>query len=369
MSITSKFIFIGEANIPKKVIEGEEKFAKEWFGGAKGKTPCASLRFSIMEKQNNRAFVELFGVKSDNIFTKDTEGNNIEIAWNDRFQPESLSAVAFYRKTIVDLGEEFGGRKEFINNYDAILHLAEYLPQYKGRIMVRGVWKKNLYNNKISDKYEITSVEAVNDDVKPRLSLTMDFFYNADSIDKSNFKESSKIIINGYVAQYIDKESGTQYIPQSAVLSAEKYNMDNPQHVDKWKYKEQYVSNSNLTSKKMYHLTWECRLVNGAEEIEFDESMLTPKQKEQIKFGVRELADFAPKGGSFGEKITEVRLFDPILTKNFADGLIECDEKLKEFEEKIFTFSVIEKFDEVVTNTPMSTEPESANHDEDDDLF
>ena len=122
--------------------------------------------------------------------------------------------------------------------------------------------------------------------------------------------------------------------------------MDNEKHLNQWNYKKSYLE--KLNKNKMYHLLWEGRLVNGAEEVEFDESQLTDQQKRQIEFGVRTLDDFRPKGNIYGSVIKEVRLFEPILQSGFENGILTCDETIDEFEEKIFVRGATEKLDDIL---------------------
>jgi hypothetical protein len=42
--------------------------------------------------------------------------------------------------------------------------------------------------------------------------------------------------------------------------------------------------------------------VEGAEEVEFDESQLTATQKEAIELGLNTIDDFKPRNSIFGEK-------------------------------------------------------------------
>lgn len=365
MAVTSKFNFAGELSIPRN----EEKFIKHWKGGAKENIPMVRISFSVKENSHNRGFVELFGMKADPIKTMSTDGTHIEIPWEDRFDETSLNAVASYRKHYVDLGEEFGGAHQFITDYDAIEYLAENLPKYNGKLRVVGNWEKNYYNGQFTDKFRIGNVYGVSNDTKAKLELTMDYFYNLESIDKSSFKEDQKICVNGYIMQYIDKDTGNVYIPQSAILSAAKYDMDNEKHAKLWKYKKSYIE--DLSKKKMSHITWECRLINGAEEVEFDESMLTEKQREQVELGIKTVDEFRPRGTTLGSKVVEVRLFDPLLTGDFVDGLVECEDTLAEFEERIWYGNTTEKLSDVLKESKPENvlENQQVVDEDEDDLF
>lgn len=367
MKITPKFKFVGELGIPQDF----DKFFRQWNGGASGKLPMASISFSVREGQN-RGFVECFGMKNDVIKTFNTEKGKIEIPWEDRLDPEVIKMVASYRKFVVNLGEEYGGKKEFLTEYDMITYLAEVLPKYQGVVQVTGVWKKDPYNGNIRDRYIIQNVfspDTFKDPIKaskPKLLLQADLFYNKDCVDDTSFKDDKKIYVNGYVQQYVDKETGDMYFPQRAILSAEKYDMEKEQHVKTWEHRKGHIVDKGITKKHMYHLYWEARLINGAEEIEFDESMLTSQQKEQIALGIRTLDDFRPRGNIFGSKITEVRLLDPILTNDFAEGVVECPETLEEFESKVYKFAAVEKLEDAIKESEVVEEDDD---DDDDELF
>ena len=357
MAITSRFKFIGEALIPKK----QEDFIKEWMGGQNGKTKMKSLNFRIKESERNAAAVDLFGSKTDVIKTKSVDGNNIDVPWEERNQEETLRAVAFNRKFIVNLGEPFE-RKEFICSYDMIDYLSENLPNFKGKLVVTGTWEKNPYDGRFYDKFRINNVYAAKPEEKSKLILTMDFFTNSESVDMSDFKSEKKIRLDGFLSQYDRDKKKNVYMPQSVLLSAEKYDMENPKHVDRWNLLKKYAVD-NLSKKKMKHLKWECRYINGSEEVEFDESMLTSSQKQMIELGFKTLDDFKPKGSIYGDKIREVRLFTPELTGQFADGLIECEETIAEFEENVFSFAPIEKLEDVLSVQTISED------DDEEDLF
>ena len=116
-------------------------------------------------------------------------------------------------------------------------------------------------------------------------------------------------------------------------------------------------------------MIWEVVMLNGAEEVEFDESQLTKSQREQLELGVRTLDDFRPKGAILGGRVNEYRLFDPKLTGDFADGLVDTEMKESEFEEEIYRPAVDEKLDEVVNKAESKSEESKTEEIGDDDLF
>lgn len=374
----TRFNFIGEVLLPKA--DAKRPFVKEGeFDGRdkKGnptgkKIKSLSLNFGVKENDNNMAFVEAFGSEQTTIKTKNSDNEDIEIAWNDRFDEDIVKIVASYRKTTVDFGEELGGRKEFISVYDAIQYVKENLPQYKGKICITGQMTKEWYKDKYYDKFKIQNIYAVDEDKKNRLTIVADIYYNKDSIEKDDWRTEKKISIDGYIQQYINKDEGIKYIPQRFVFNASKYDENNEKHKKLLDYKLKYV---DISAKKMQRLSWECVMLNGSEAVEFDESQLTKAQKEQIELGIRKLEDFRPAGSIFGDRVNEYRLFDPKLTGDFADGLVDTEMTVSEFEEHIFTPAKDEKLDDVVKESekkeesPFNEDKKEEPEVDDDDLF
>ena len=359
-----RFNFIGTMMFPKK--EAKRPFVKEM---EKNGRKMLSMNFGIKESDNNMAFVEAFDGEQDVIKSKNTDNENIEIKWKDRFDEDVVSTVASYRRTTVDLGEDFGGRHEFITMYDAIEYMKENLPKYNGKVTVTGQMVKEPYNGKYFDKFKIQSVYAVDDDKKNRLLITADIYYNKNSIDMADWKTEKKIVLDGYIQQYINKDEGNKFIPQQFVFNATKYDENNEKHKQLLEYKLKYI---DISKKTMQHLLWECVMLNGAETVEFDESQLTKAQKEQIELGVRTLNDFRPAGSIFGDRVTEYRLFDPKLVGDFADGLVDSGMSASEFEEEIYVMATDEKLDDVIKKAEkkeekveVDSEPEVSE----DDLF
>ena len=171
-----------------------------------------------------------------------------------------------------------------------------------------------------------------------------------------------KIENNKLVSQYINKDEGNKYIPQTLIFNATKYNPENEKHKALLDYKLKYV---NVKNKTMGHLLWECRLVNGAESIEFDESQLTPEQKQQVELGIRTVDYFRPRGSIFGERITEYRMFDPQLTGDFASGMVDTDMSTHEFEEDVYVPMKEERLSDIIETDAPSIKDEI----DDDDLF
>lgn len=369
MSYQSRFSFCGTPVIPKQKADTKRPFCKEISKKdekTKETKKMLSMTFGIKETDMNMAFVEAFDSQQKVIKTMDVDNEKMDVDWDDRFDEDIIEKVANYRKYIVDLGDEHGGRQEFITAYDMIEHLREYLPNYDGRVVVTGQFTRDWYAKKKTyfSKFRIQNVFAAPEEKKNRLLLTMDLFYNKSSLDDSDFDENKKMTLDCYIEQYINKDEGRKYVPIQVVFSGAKYDLENEKHKKLFDYKMKYIKVKN---KNMVHIPWEIVLLRGAEEAEFDESMLTDSQREQVELGIKSVDDFRPKGNIYGDHIDEFRLFEPKLEGNYADGVLECDDTADEFEEKIFVPAADETMEEAKKNSKSAKSKSKKDEDDDDE--
>lgn len=369
MSYQSRFSFCGTPVIPKQKADTKRPFCKEISKKdekTKETKKMLSMTFGIKETDMNMAFVEAFDSQQKVIKTMDVDNEKMDVDWDDRFDEDIIEKVANYRKYIVDLGDEHGGRQEFITAYDMIEHLREHLPNYDGRVVVTGQFTRDWYAKKKTyfSKFRIQNVFAAPEERKNRLLLTMDLFYNKSSLDDSDFDENKKMTLDCYIEQYINKDEGRKYVPIQVVFSGAKYDLENEKHKKLFDYKMKYIKVKN---KNMVHIPWEIVLFRGAEEAEFDESMLTDSQREQVELGIKSVDDFRPKGNIYGDRIDEFRLFEPKLEGDYADGVLECDDTADEFEEKIFVPATDETMEEAKKNSKSAKSKSKKDKDDDDE--
>ena len=367
----NKFNFTGNIYIPKPdaknpfVATKEIEFTRD---GKKHKMNLTTLNLGIKESETNMAFVEMNDSPKSTIQTMDTENTKIEVDWEDRLDPDILKTIANYKKFVVNLGEDFGGRHEFMTQYDMIEFLRDNLPNYDGKVLASGSYTRSCYKGKYYDKFRLEKIYAVDEGRKNRLSLTLDFFYNKDCIDKSDFKTDKKIYLDGYISQYINKNEGSKYLPMQLVFNTSKFDLENEKHKKIFDYMMSYVDISN---KKVCHLAWEAMLMRGAETVDFSYDMLTDAQKMQVDLGIKELDDFKPRGSILGEKVNEFRVYNPVLLDmgkgdDFSNGIIELDMKFSELEEDIYVPNAVEeKLEEAVKKTEKKAEKKATKVDDD----
>ena len=355
---TIRFSFIGTPVIPKDGVVSE-------IDSKRGK--MYRLHFGIKVK-NDTEFVGLLDYPRDTLRTSDSEFKPMDVDWNDRTDADVLAKVARSRLYRTNVGCEDGKIKEFLSGYDFIQYLNDALPDCKDDLTVTGTCKVR-YDGKgiLRRNFDIQAVWLRRENEKPQLAMTVPFTYWKDCVDKSDLKETGKINVNGYVLQFATKEEGDKFLPLGVVFDTTKYNMDNPKHKALYDFKMKFVDVKDKTPATML---WDVRVVNGAQEVDFDESQLTDLQKMQIELGDATLDDFRPRGQIYGNRVSELRLNRPLLRDDFANGMMDTGYKVSEFEDMI---AVPAKDETVADMEKDAAKPAEAEDkppfDDDEELF
>ena len=363
--------FIGKASLNSM----DSKYPYYSKGDTKNGNEYHTFRVAITDSNNNRAILELFGSVQDTIYTMDNDNNKIEISWDDRDDKDVVASVANYKKNIFSFVDD--ERKEFISPYDAVAYLKEHADDLKdSKVGITCNVDKNIYKGKISDRYTIRNIYSVDEDKKEILRITGDFFFNKESLDTSEWKENKKLIINGYVQAYISEKKKTMYVPQTIVLDCGKLDFENEKHVSLLEFKLALINcgfkdgkiSTKLKSNIMYKMGVILRYINSAQEVEFDESMLSDTQKKAISLGLKTIEDYARSNRVYGERITEFKLIDFQIEKDtYSDGCVDLEIKAAEFEEDIYIPT--EEESEDILDNAMNPPEDDDEEDDDEDLF
>ena len=338
--------FIGKASLNKR----DSKFPCYAKGDTKNGGSYNRFYIALTDNKNNRVMTELFGVKQDVIKVVD-KGNTINIKWEDRKDKDMLATIPYYKKIKFKFLDE---EVEFLSAYDAVEYLNDHSDLIVGKTLnVYCNIDKNIYNGKISDRFTIQRIESA-EDSQPQMMVTMGFFFDKDVLDKSEWKKNKRLYFNGYVQSYIPEKKATMYVPQMLVLDASKVDMGNKEHYGRFKL----IVNSlgcetdedgndvscNLKGNAIYKTEMKCRYINSAQEVPFDESMLTPMQRDAIASGVKKLSDFADKK-VYGERVTEYRTSEPTLVGDYANGYVNTEMTRDEFDENAYIVGEAESED------------------------
>lgn len=331
-----------------------------------------SCNFRINNSANNSIYVETFGM-ADDIKTQDTDNNKITISFSDRFDKDVIDQVASYKKNVVRISDE---PIEFISPYDLVAYIKENKSMLDGKkLIITGQINKDFYNGTARDKYQIQNIYLADEDRAQKMTATFDFVWDKDSVDISDWNENKTIIFNGWTMTYVSEMKQQMYVPQQVVFDASKINFEDEKHVSILKFKliqmnldyvDGKIKNNNKTGKH-YKIPVICSIINGQEEIPFDESTLTPNQKMSIELGLKTLNDFRPSGSLYGEKVTQYKVFDFVLKDEYENGCIDTELTQEEFDDGLYAPGVVEKLPEIddgFINLPSGLVDESV-----DDLF
>ena len=354
-------------------------------GTTKNGQPYSSVSLSVASSANNRGYVECFGMKQDPIKTFDTDGKKIDIDWDDRESEGVLKTVRSFSKSVMNFTEE--GRKEFIASKDVADFIIEHIFELdKKKVTITGQVQKDFYNGAARDRFVISSIFVADDSVKTGLNIMGDFFFTKDSMDTSDWKKEKKLIIDGYTKEYVATEKKQMYVPRQLIFDCSKIDFDNEKHVNLVNYRLSQIGlaldgdsiKNNLKAKKVYKIAVIISYTNGQEEIAFDEKELTENQKTAIELGLKTLDDFKPKGKIYGDRKVEYKLVDFDLRDDYADGCVEIEDTLSEFEDEIYIPAEPEDESDAFMNKPVEKkskakaapkeEEEESEDDDDDDL-
>ena len=370
--MSARFNFTGKLIVTDK--PGEKgHYLRE--GKTKSKIPAnyKSINVQVASDKNNRCFVELFGSEQDEIKTMDVNNSKINIDWADRFDEKVVKDVASYKKTVIKIGDD---RKEFISSYDAIEYFIEHLDELKDTdVTITGQRSKNLYQDKLSDRFQITGIYPASDDAIKRLNVSMDFYFNKDSFDATDWGKEHKLYINGWSEEYLSDLKDNRYVPQQLVFDCGKIDFENEKHRNLVNFrlsvlgceltKDNKIS-VKVRGKNVFKIGVQCTYVNGSEQVEFDESMLSELQKMAIELGANTIDDFKPKGSVYGNRVTIYKLRDFNMSKGsgYEDGYVDTETTMSEFDEKVWYPTEAESVDDIDKDAE-----ESESGDGDDDLF
>lgn len=324
-------------------------------GTTKNGANYKSLNASVASQKNNRAFIELFGTEQSKIYSMDTNNQKIEIAWADRNDEDVMKSIAGYKKNVIAIGDS---RKEFVSSLDAINYISENIDVLKGsKVCITGQVNKNVYNGKISDRFVIQNIYTTDDETKNQLKVVMEYFFNVDCFDFNDWDSKKRIVINGYTSNYMSDEKKNMFVPQEVIFDCSKIDWSNEKHVELVKYKLGLIGCDLVDNKPVcklnknkgfFSMMINCSYVNGAEEVEFNESMLTPTQKEAIEFGINTLDDFKPNGSAYGDRITTYKLTGFELKGNYEDGMRDAKISESDFKAEIYSIAEPEAIDDIL---------------------
>lgn len=289
---------------------------------------------------------------------KVTKGENIEIPWNKRFDQDQIARVAGFKKFVVDTGdynmryklqdlvkafengtvtdemmEEIGfdnvddakvaleksqaKRKEFLSEWD----FAEYMvkvaqsDKMKNKLFnISGSYEVqyNADKDRFYTNYHVNRVTLAAEDVEPKTEMKVDFYFGEDAWDDSMYDETGKCLVNGWLAYY---DNNLKKIGFKNTVVAIREENEKKRNALKRKFScDDGIKQIGLTLS----------VIEGAEVIELDISMVDDETREDIEMGLldwetvkRELG-----GRAIGDRISELRFTELTPKKNVAQDTV-----------------------------------------------
>lgn len=349
------FDFCGEILLSNKRGLVEHKT----FETNRGTSEKAMLNFAV-KNGGSRVFVTAQGFKGGVIRTYTKDGTQIAVDWEDRFVEDIVSDVIGSRKYYVNLTE----RKEFLTTYDMIEYLGKEIPNFMQQggknVLVSGTYTVTYRNGKYRESYNVERVYAANESDKPQLQLDIDLFYGKGDLDKSTAKDESKMYLTAYAPFYVGRDEGYRYlpIPTPITLNLTKYPIDSAIYNNLIQYLD-------IEQKGTYAMRWKLDVINGVEEVAWDETCLTEKQRESVELGLAKIDSFRPKGPVYGSQTRELRITSPDLNDQYRNGLVEVFPNREEFEERIYHPSQNETKAQVEAHIAVALEDKSSTQSQD----
>ena len=347
--------------------------------------------------------VYLFSKGSTDESGKKVKGESFKIAFKDRFTSPRLKEVAEFKKFVFDL--EIPNRRYLLQKLADSIHegksatdeelksvgleaeneVAEALEKSKKRhhefvtewdfaefikkVIDSGKYKdkkfKFIGNNTItySDKNERyysnnvpTRIYLAKDDEDEFSTATVTLIYNKDSLDDGSLEEKGKYYINGYVFDYDNNRK--KNIPCPYTITLENITEDADEKTKK--ASQLYIKQFTIDDDSFKQIGVVVNLLNGAQKMEIDESMLTEFQQDMLLCGEITLDDIRKElgGNVYGDRIQENQFVK--LAKGFSKGREDTV-----YTDDDFVIKAIEKETELSEGVTNLFEEEET---EDDDL-
>lgn len=351
-----QFNFCGKISLPKatekfKPIEKKD-FTSGWMNTTV-KFNCVSDTNRLLcvaqggkWKTDSKNTVKTFSKTYTDENGKKVKGQQIEIAWDKRFDEEEVAKVAGFKKFTVDTGDvkqryllrdlvkafedgevtdemlEQAGvttkeeaeealkkneakRKSFISEWDFAEYVAKVAAseKFKDKLFyVSGYYdvQRNAENGNWYTNYRVNRLVLAKEDAEASTEMKMTVYFTEDCIDDESFEENSKAFLNGYINYYDNNCKANGFKPVSIVIRDEKLLKAMKK---KLSAEEDEVKSIGIVVK----------VIEGAERKEIRFEDLDEDTQDDISCGLLDFEEVrkALGGNVVGDRISELR-FDSL---------------------------------------------------------
>ena len=291
------------------------------------------------------------------------KGENIQVKFADRAKPDIVESVANFKKFIIDT--ELPGRRqnlehaidkfksgeitdeqmaqlgvktlaeceealeksnkkrhEYIFEYDFIEFLNKLIakPEIKDwnwHVTGNYTLEYNSKDDKWYRKFNPQRIYRAADDAEVKSQGTFGVVFGKEAIDDTDFDETGKIHINGFIGQYL----GNPYkkICYSPMMFTIDGNGDDKAKKKALGFKKIFTFPDEC-EREYREIGITCDILDGAQVVELSEDMLTDEQKENIEFGLITLDDIKRELGKpvYGDKVQDIVIVG--LARGYSGG-------------------------------------------------
>lgn len=285
------------------------------------------------------------------------KGEKLEIAWDKRFDKNEIDKVAGFKKFICDLGDvrmryklqdlvkafkngtatdekmaeveiynladaeaalekSEAKKKEFLSEYDFAEYMAKVASseKFKNKMFhISGAYDVQYAPDKdrFYTGYRVNRVVLAPDDAEPKTEMKVDFYYGEDAWDDSQYEDTGKCRVNGWVSYYDTNAKKNGFMPfVIAVKENEKKTAALKRKFDV----DDGVKQLGIT----------LNVIDGAEVVELTMAMLSEETREDIECGLIDWETYKRQlgGRAVGERISELRFAELTPKKNIVQDTV-----------------------------------------------
>ena len=277
--------------------------------------------------------------KKNKIYTvkavENGKDEKIEVQWNSRFDESVVSSVAGYKKWVIDTDTfahrkelEEGGldeelekskkkRKEFLHAADFIDYLVKVLDNEKSKDMVfRVTGSIDFSYSENKGQYYRTftpqKITRVPDDTKQICEASMKVYFTENAIDETMTDNTGDIMFNGYIQSYFSNIKGNAFVPMSFTINKDAELAEGFKAIFE-----------DVEDEKVREIGVVVDLINGSQQVNITEDMLTEAQKKMIRLKMTTFEKIKKELGDTvrGDRVTKTELKD--LMRGYSGGAVD----------------------------------------------
>lgn len=317
----ANFNLVGKAKINDYTYKIDEKSEKSsWIYnslnlsvdcGEKYGVVYASMMGGYSEEKAGVIFAH--GKKDDG---SDDFENQIQVAWEDRFNDEILESLG--NLCFITIGLEQTNKKKifykkFISAYDAIAYVQEHLEDDMV-INVRGNLKYSLYQDEVQVQKNITSIvlSNVNDSAKYKATFTQTVLLdkNSASLDKENInKDKGVMYVNTKVLDYLKELNGIEIKGQYPFTKEFDFEMDFANE----KQCKLIIEKLFKVKKDITQITFEGEFISGGAAVKATWDDVPQDIKDLVDYGIYSKEEALQRCSSNGNRDERMVLRKPYI--------------------------------------------------------